>query len=380
MHLGIYAVNIASGGGVTHLKFLVEELFAEWPGGVGHVRVFCRSSVMHQIRWPANVSVVCRRVYDNGLTAMTIGALARLDPLIRDCDIVLNVGPAICLSGRPLVSMCRNMLPFEWRQLKRFGISKYLWKMLMLRCAHAFIFWTSDGVIFLSEYARNRVSKIVGIRRSKTAIIPHGIGAAFTTAGIHNGRGKSFSDGICKFLYVSRVDVYKNQLSVMRAVAALRKEGYDVHLSILGPSSPGSRQPFEALRFALDPGELFISYLGEIPHESLPKYLANADVFVFASSCENFPNILVEAMAARMPIACSNCEPMPEIAGNGALYFDPEDSSSIRDTLKVILLNEEVRERIADEAFQLSRHFTWRRTLRETISYVQTVFGRTGYS
>ena len=54
---------------------------------------------------------------------------------------------------------------------------------------------------------------------------------------------------------------------------------------------------------------------------------------LFASSCENLPNILLETMGARLPIACSNRQPMPEILGEGGEYFDPEKSDTIYDAI-----------------------------------------------
>lgn len=49
-----------------------------------------------------------------------------------------------------------------------------------------------------------------------------------------------------------------------------------------------------------------INYMGLIDHDKLTDIYKNADGFVFASSCENQPIILLEAMAAGLPIACSN--------------------------------------------------------------------------
>ena len=57
--------------------------------------------------------------------------------------------------------------------------------------------------------------------------------------------------------------------------------------------------------------------------------LKRAHLFVFASSCENMPNTLVEAMASGLPIACSDRGPMPEILRDGGTYFDPENEVTI---------------------------------------------------
>ena len=66
-----------------------------------------------------------------------------------------------------------------------------------------------------------------------------------------------------------------------------------------------------------------------IPYHELHSEYKDADLGVFASSCENLPIILIEKMASGLPIACSNKGPMPEVLGSAGVYFDPENSYEI---------------------------------------------------
>ena len=81
--------------------------------------------------------------------------------------------------------------------------------------------------------------------------------------------------------------------------------------------------------------------LGFVPHDDLPSLLAGADLFVFASSCENMPNTLVEAMAIGLPIACSDRGPMPEVLRDGGVYFDPENPESIAAAIETLIRDPE---------------------------------------
>jgi glycosyltransferase involved in cell wall biosynthesis len=101
--------------------------------------------------------------------------------------------------------------------------------------------------------------------------------------------------------------------------------------------------------------------------------LANADVFVFASSCENMPNTLVEAMAVGLPIACSNRGPMPEVLEDGGVYFDPEAPHSIADALERIITNADLRTQVATRAQQLSRQYSWSRCTSETFAFLADI-------
>ena len=130
-------------------------------------------------------------------------------------------------------------------------------------------------------------------------------------------------------LYVSNAAPYKHQWHVVRAVADLRRRGFDLRLVLVGGGTGAAQQRLEAELALSDPRREFVTTIGLLPAERLPSVLAEADLFVFASSCENMPNTLVEAMAAGLPIACSNRGPMPEVLADGGVAFDPESPPSI---------------------------------------------------
>jgi glycosyltransferase involved in cell wall biosynthesis len=107
-----------------------------------------------------------------------------------------------------------------------------------------------------------------------------------------------------------------------------------------------------------------------VPHGDLPNYLAQADIFVFASSCENMPNTLIEAMAFGLPIACSNRGPMPEVLQDGGEYFDPESSESILNAVLRIMLDPELRDFRESRARELASRYSWSRCASETYSFI----------
>ena len=99
----------------------------------------------------------------------------------------------------------------------------------------------------------------------------------------------------------------------------------------------------------------------------MPSKLSSADIFIFASSCENMPNTLVEAMSSGLPIACSNRGPMPEVLRDGGVYFNPEDPESIFSAIKILIEDKELRNIVAENAFIYSQEFSWERCSNETL-------------
>ena len=167
-----------------------------------------------------------------------------------------------------------------------------------------------------------------------------------------------------KFLYVSIVTVYKHQWNVIEAILKLREEGFPVELQLVGPSTPESMLK---VKLAINNDEdKIIKYLGAIPYEELSEIYKKADGFIFASSCENQPIILLEAMSSGLPIACSNMGPMPEVLQNSGFYFNPLDVNSIYSSIKEYLLNKDQRMKIS----QNSKEYTWKDCAEKTFDFL----------
>ena len=113
-----------------------------------------------------------------------------------------------------------------------------------------------------------------------------------------------------------------------------------------------------------------------LPHAQLPALLADADLFIFASSCENMPVTLIEAMAVGLPIACSNRGPMPEVLADGGVYFDPEDARSIAVAVEHIIESPKLRLAITQKARMLSQQYSWSRCADETFAFIADTYLR----
>jgi glycosyltransferase involved in cell wall biosynthesis len=123
----------------------------------------------------------------------------------------------------------------------------------------------------------------------------------------------------------------------------------------------------------LDPAGSFLKWSGPVAHADLAARYHAADAFVFASSCENLPNILLEAMGAGLPIACSSRGPMPEVLGAGGLYFDPLQPAEIAGALRQLVTDSAARGRLAAAAYDRARHFNWTTCAQATFRFLADV-------
>jgi glycosyltransferase involved in cell wall biosynthesis len=103
-----------------------------------------------------------------------------------------------------------------------------------------------------------------------------------------------------------------------------------------------------------------------IPYSMMPAIYQNALVNIFASECENCPNILLEALAAGRPVLSSSYPPMPEFAGTAAVYFDPRAPIQLAEALAATLDDPALMSEMARRAVERSRDFDWHATAKAT--------------
>ena len=173
-----------------------------------------------------------------------------------------------------------------------------------------------------------------------------------------------------RLLYVSNIDQYKHQGHVVEAAAALRLAGVPVALDLIGPAYPPALARLETSVNRWDPQRSWVNYHGAIPYEDLHLKYAQADLGIFASSCENMPNILLETMAAGLPVACSNRGPMQEVLGDVGVYFDPEQPVEIARALRELIDSPQLRTEMAEASYKRSLQFSWQRCAKDTFFFL----------
>lgn len=377
LHLAIDASNIRQGGGVTHLS---QMLAAAEPhtAGISQVTVWAPRHTVDQLPVRSWLTTVSPPWIEGGLLRRLLGQqiLLKSELTRRGCDVLFAPGGTIPLwRCVPVVTMSQNLLPFEPQEAARFGRwSPMRLKMWLLRRAQVHSFHSADGIIFLTRYAQKTVCRWIGSVEERSVLIPHGVERRFSISPRMPGPALKLSPREpFKFLYVSILMPYKHQIEVARAVSDLRCQRYDVQARFLGGDWGQYGREFRAALRQLDPAGKYLKWPGTAPYDSLHKEYAAADAFVFASSCENLPNILIEAMAAGLPIACSDRGPMPEVLGDAGIYFDPDHQDSIAKALRRLVDDTDLRMQMAVNAWQKSQHYSWGRCARETFAYVVAV-------
>lgn len=374
MKIGIDASNIRGGGGVTHLVAL---LGAAKPQKYNfeQVIVWGSSSTLNRIRNRDWLRKVHDPLLDRGLPLRLYWQRIMLDRLahMERCDILFIPGGSYFGEFRPFVTMSQNLLPFDLLETKRYGFSWMFLRNLLLRWLQTYSFQTADGVVFLSRYARDSVLHAIGGVNARIAVIPHGVERQFLQSPRDQEALEHFThQRPLRLLYVSIIDMYKHQWRVAKAVGELERLGLPVQLDLIGPAYAPALSRLRLALQSIDPEEAFIHYRGSVSYTELSSCYHAADIFIFASSCENMPNILLEAMASGLPIACSKCGPMPEVLGDAGTYFDPERVSDIANAITNLVESPTLRRQKAEAAYELAQSYTWERCAEQTFAFLSS--------
>lgn len=374
MRVGIDGSNLRQGGGITHL---VQVLGAAGPESSGITRVTVWGApplldVLPDRPW-------LQRVHDPALGGRAISRAWWQQRTLaaraaNQADVLFSPGGTYLGGFRPFVTMFRNMLPFDSLERRRYGASPMRLKLEVLRRVQAATFRRANGVIFLTEHARQAVSAAGICLRGRHAVIAHGLDRRFFQHGRPHEPLQAFGPHRpFKWLYVSAIHHYKHPWNVAEAVALLRAEGLPVALDIVGPAHPAAHARLAQTIDRLDRGRSFISVSGGRAHADLPALYHAADGFAFASTCENMPNSLLEAMASGLPIVCSDRAPMPEMLGDGGLYCDPLTPRSIAEAMKQMMMDVILRTRVSAIAQARAHAYSWERCARETFDFLAAI-------
>ncbi len=373
--IGIDASRNRSGGAKAHLIGILSNLDPR-KHNIRKVHVWAYRSLLDQL--PSHQWLIKHNPIDleQSLLRQLIwqGTKLASEVKLAGCDILLGTCANTVCRFKPMVAISQDMLSYEPGIMGYFGYSRARLRLLTILFLQNLTFRYSDGVIFLTRYAAKVIQNSCKLLPN-IAFVPHGIDASFKQQEVLRSWPVKGERPI-RCIYVSNSDMYKNQWVVVEAISLLRKRGHDLILTLVGGGAGPAQEMLNSAISMFDPRGNYVEQLPFLSHDLLPALLADSNLFIFASSCENMPITLLEAMAVGLPIACSNRGPMPEVLADGGVYFDPEDSHSIALAVEEIIQSPELRVTIAKQAKSISQQYNWSRCSNETFSFVINTYLR----
>ncbi len=353
MKILINCFSALHGGGVTYLNNLIPRL-ATYPNVELHIYGFSKANYektkIPNIRdfsfLPANKSRVIRFFFEKIILPIKI--------YITDYDILFYPGGTVsCRAHKSasIVTMSQNMLPLQENYVDMYKYSWQWFRLKLLKKRFYSGYKLADHVVFLSNHAKNMICRHNPEILHKSSIIPHGVHSVYRQI----QRRKNEHD----VLYVSDLNYYKHQVEVIKGFEKfLRVSGANCKLKLVGKMT-SQYQPLLIKTLNEVGCKDHIELLGFVNSDDLLSLYQKSKLIIFASGCENCPNILLEAMAAGKAIICSNREPMPEFLNGAGLYFDPTSPEDLAQKLLKLYPDEKLIDTLAERARDESQKYEW---------------------
>jgi glycosyltransferase involved in cell wall biosynthesis len=203
----------------------------------------------------------------------------------------------------------------------------------------------SRGVVCITRYTQEAVAPFA----PRTWVLPNAVDGSFFDI-----NAKPPPDRPPRLLCVGVVCVRKNQNAFMRALDAFARER-PFELIFLGATTRGQAYDDEFLQLVRE--RPWCSYAGTANREQLKGYLREASALALPSLEDNCPMVVLEAMAAGVPVVVARVGGLPDLVeeGKNGFFCDPLDAGSMSRAVEKILVDRAAAGELAARAKEQAR-------------------------
>jgi glycosyltransferase involved in cell wall biosynthesis len=228
---------------------------------------------------------------------------------------------------------------------------------------------SASRVICVSEFVAQYIESW-GIPKGKIDIIYHGTRLS-RYSDLTSRQGSRSSTKV--LLCVGSLVPYRGIEDVILALSrgGLESQGY--RLEVAGGVNKDSSGYFDHLKklISVEGVEGAVRFRGEVALNNLEKMYQEAAAVIISSRVEACPNVALEAMSAGATILSVTCKPMPEILGEAATYYRPDDWQSLAKSVRQFESGVISREVMRSKALQRAAQFTWESTASKTLASLE---------
>lgn len=352
------------------------------PGEVGGTEVYLRALVAAMESIIGDRLIVFTNletgVLGNRGVVLPVGARFRPERLLYEqtgftaalrrekIGVLLNAG-----FTAPLLARCKQATVFHDLQHKRHP--EYFkrwdlpaWQFMLWSAAHR-----SNHLIAVSDSTRQDLLHYYRLSASKISVVPHGVDDRFFQIAETRDRTPPSPAGSRYLLCPSTTHPHKNHARLLRVFSRLREHHPGLKLILTGARGFADANVMAlleslALRDAVD-------LKGWVPREELYALFQQASAFIYPSEFEGFGMPVLEALAAGVPSAVSNIEPLKTLAGAAAHLFDPQSEEEMFEALMRTLSSSPESIARIRQGREHAANFTWRRAAEQTLEVLESL-------
>ena len=274
---------------------------------------------------------------------------------------LLNIKVILCLHSN-LPWMYFDLMPGN---LVRNLITRKMMELSIKSC---------DLLIVDSHFAKKEIIEVLKLDQKKIEVVYLNINKKYFSAIDNIKIIKNFNYESKYILSVMSCVKYHNIINLLKAYRKLTSDlDFDIKLvlvlQILDKNYFLEIEKFIKSNFTENQIVIFSNFSSD----NLPNLYRYAELYVFTSYCEVFGLTSLEAMSQKTPVVISNKSSLPEINGNAAIYFDPDDVSEIANSLKITLIDNSLRQKLIEEGIAQLKKYNSKDNIKKTIRIIENI-------
>ena len=353
MKIIIDIVSTKIGGGLDYILNLLNVLDTE-KHKFDKIFLFVNSEIKHLVPKKKFIKLITIKNNDY-LWFIKKNILIRSFIFKKKIDLLFVPSAINFIYNSKTVVMSQTLLPFRFDQIIRYFPYIFFYKLILLRLFQIISLNNSNGVIFLNDFAKNHISKFTNIKDS--TIIPLGVG---------NEKFIKLKEKVCNnlnripinIIYISEVTNYKNQYDVINE---LKNSNIDFVIYFVGKIFKPYFNKINKLNFS----NKKFKFTGNLTSDETIDLLKKSDIFLFASSVENFPVSILEGLVNEKYIISTEAEPVKTMLNNHASYFSFKNPGELE-----LKINEAINLKMKKKNFSYSlNNFNYDYIAKRTFKY-----------
>ena len=217
----------------------------------------------------------------------------------------------------------------------------------------------SSEVMVPSEFVKEDVAKFTRINSRKIAVTYEGADKIKDSPEpIEELLDKPF------IMYTGRPLPHKNLERLIAAFSIIKKDYPDLVLVLAGKRNGLYKKIRKDVKAS---GQADVIFPGFVSEGQLRWLYENCRAYIFPSLSEGFGLPGLEAMVHGAPVVSSSYTCLPEIYGNAAEYFDPQDETDMAKVILSVIKSDSKRKKLIEQGHAQARKYSWRKMAEETL-------------
>ncbi len=235
--------------------------------------------------------------------------------------------------------------------------------------------WT-DAIITFSENTKQDIAELLNIDPNIIYVTPQAsrYPSNYLNPQLLDNHRQVINDYLEKpyFLFVSTLEPRKNILTLIKAYEYL-KHNYKIphQLILIGKKGWDYQDILDQIESSQCKGD--IKHLDYVSDELVAIFYSQAEAFIYPSFYEGFGLPVLEAMTLGSPVITSNTSSLPEVAGDAALYIDPNNYYELAEMMLKVVDNSTLRKEMINKGKTQANKFSWERTAKVTLDIYRSL-------